>query len=174
MNMATNDTSFSTGDKFAAVGEGIGAIGSLVGGNISAGGYTAEASEYGQAATLEQANEAYSQESTQLQTIATQRRATKIIGAGEAAVGASGFQESGSSLSLLRDSTAQSHLAVGQIGLQGVLASASYQEQGLSYQAQAAGAEAAAKAASTGGVLGALTGIAKIGATLAGPLGKLF
>lgn len=159
-----------TGDAFNIAGAGIGAIGSLIGGEASSAGYSAEANLYGQAATLEEANIAYAKESTRLQTIAAQRRATKIIGAQQAAVGASGFQESGSSLALLRDSTAQAHLATGQIGLQGAINVTGYQEQEFAYKAQQAGAEAAAKAASTGGILGALGGIAKIGGIVAGAL----
>jgi hypothetical protein len=148
-------------------GAGIGAIGSLIGGNMSSSGYKKEAELYNQAAQLTDVEGAYTNESTQVQQILQQRKATLTLGAQQAAVGAHGFTEGGSNLYLSRDSMEQAHIANAMIGIQGAINLADLQEKKFAYEAQGEAATAAAKAASTGGILGALGGVAKIAGMIA-------
>lgn len=151
--------------QVAGVAQGaINAVGSLFGGSVQSTGYQKEADLYNQAADLENWNVQYSQESTRVKEILAARQAQKVIGAQTAAVGAAGFEESGSNLYLRRDSEAQAAITRGMIDVQGGIEAANFQEQGIAYKAQAAGAEAQAQAAQGGGILGALSGIAGIAA----------
>jgi hypothetical protein len=131
------------------------------GGNAAAAGYDQEANLYDQAAQLGRWDEMYHQESGDVQGIMATRQGMKTIGAQKAAVGASGFQESGSNLYLLRDSTAQLGVTKGMINLQTSLNVANDAEKVIGYEAQAQGARtqaAAARAASSGGMMGSIMG----------------
>ncbi len=133
------------------------------GGGAAASGYEKEANLYDQAAQLERWNQQYHEESGLVQGIMASRQGMKTIGAQQAAVAASGFEESGSSLYLLRESQAQLGITKGMINLQTSLNVANDQEKMIGYEAQAQGARtqaAAAKAQQGGGILGALGGIA--------------
>lgn len=156
---------FSLGTDLTAAGQGISAVGSLFGSQVKASGYQQEANLYGQAANLENLNELYAESGTGVKEALTARQANKVIGAQEAAVGAHGFENAGSNLYLLRDSQAQAGIARGMVNVQGGIEAANFQEQELGLKAQQAGAQAAANAASTGGILGALSSVAGIAAT---------
>jgi hypothetical protein len=155
---------FSLGNDLSAAGSAISAVGSLFGSEAKASGYQQEANLYGQAANLENLNELYAESGTVVKEALTARQATKTIGAQKAAVGAHGFEEAGSNLYLLRDSQAQAGIARGMVNIQGGIEAANFQEQELGLKAQQAGAQAAASAAQTGGILGALGSVAGIAA----------
>ncbi len=147
-------------------GSAISAAGSLFGassGGSAAEGYEKEAQLYDQAAGLMEWNKKYHTESGEIQGIMAARQGLKTIGAQQAAVASAGFEESGSSLYLLRDSQAQLGITKGMINIQTGLHVADDQEKQLGYKAQAQAARtqaAAARAQSSGGILGALGGIA--------------
>ncbi len=171
----SSDGPSSSGGKGGIGGSGIsgsdvagvaGAASSLFGasgGGSAASGYEKEAGLYDQAAQLERWNQQYHEESGLVQGIMAARQGMKTIGAQQAAVAASGFEESGSSLYLLRESQANVGITKGMINLQTSLNVANDAEKMIGYEAQAQGARiqaAAAKAQQSGGFLGALGGIA--------------
>jgi hypothetical protein len=148
--------------------KGAGDVASGVGGAVSslfAGiGMEAEAGQYNIAAHTAETNVDLARESETIQQYQAQRKTNAVIGAQEAAIGASGFSESGSALDLLRDSVTQGHLTQSMIGVQGEVNAASYQQQAQSAKAEAA----AAGTAATGDFIGsALKGVGAIGSIAA-------
>ena len=95
---------------------------------------------------------------TALQQYSSARKIESTKGAALAAIGASGFQQRGSALDILRESTQQGHLTQAVIGQQGAV-----QEAGYLDAAKAAEAEgAAAHHQIFGDILG---GVLKLGQT---------
>ena len=92
------------GQGVSNVGQGVGDLftASALGDQEAA--YKREATFYGEAAAVERS-------STNIQTFQVQRQATQAIGGQQAAMAASGFLQSGSSLDIIRDSTQQANIA---------------------------------------------------------------
>lgn len=139
--------------------------------NIKAQGDIAEASNYGLAAGLASQNAQFSQLSTAIGQVQTQRQINQTIGTQTAQIGAAGLNESGSALDLLASSAQQGALtkAVGQA--QGLITTAGYQEQAQSYQtlqsAATSAAEAEQKAGNQASIFGDISGGIKAAAGLA-------
>ena len=112
--------------------------------NIKAQGDIAEGQEYTLAAGLAGQNEQFTEQSTAIKEMQAEREANMTIGAQKAGVAASGFEEGGSALDLLRDSASQAALQRQVLGQQGLITEAGYQEQQQSYQTMASAATTAA------------------------------
>lgn len=146
--MALSSATFS--DLGGAVSDIFGGIGSLK-----------AASAYTKASQIELQNAQIAKESTAIQETQTQRQIFQTIGAQQTAVGAGGFDQSGTAQDLLRSSVSQGALQKQVIQEQGQINFNAYEAQATAYQGQAA----AAKAAAGGGFLG---GLLKIGSAFLG------
>lgn len=100
-------------------------------------GDLAEAENYDLAATLAEANSAYTAQSTRIQQNQQERAVTSAIGSQRAGVAAAGFAAGGSAGDLLRDSASQGALAKGVLSQQGVITEAGFDEQAKSYTTMA-------------------------------------
>lgn len=107
-------------------------------------GDLAEGENYDLAATLAQANEAYTAQSTRIQQSQQDRAVTAAIGGQRAGVAAAGFTSGGSAGDVLRDSASQGALAHGVLAQQGVITEAGYDEQKKSYETMASTARTTA------------------------------
>lgn len=119
--------------------------------------YKEEASMYGEAANVEKS-------ATNIQEFQVQRQATKAIGGEKAAVAASGFADSGSSLNIMRESAQQANIAKTVVEQQGVIKEQSDLEQ---QDAATAAARAASKAAVGADIAGGIDAIATVAAAVA-------
>ena len=123
-----------------------------------AAGDQAEAENYSRAATLASQNEQFTKESTSIKDVQAQRQIFQSIGGTQADVASAGLAESGGALDVLRSSAQQGALARAQVGAQGLITEAGYQEQAQSYQAMAAAADTAAQADKSAGFFDLLSG----------------
>lgn len=105
-----------------------------------------EAEQYGLAAGLADMNAQYTETSTAIKEYQLERSATKTLGEQAADVAASGFQASGSSVDILRDSVAQASLTKAVISQQGLIDEAGYREQAASFRLMQDASLMAAKA----------------------------
>lgn len=96
-------------------------------------GDLAESSNYDLAATLAEANEAFTAQSTRIQQSQADRQIQASLGSTRADVAGAGFAAGGSAGDLLRDSASQGALAKGTLAQQGVITEAGYEEQANSY-----------------------------------------
>jgi murein L,D-transpeptidase YcbB/YkuD len=111
---------------------------------MRARGDLAEASNYGLASTLADQNAQFTQTSTAIKLAQQDRQAYQALGATQADVAASGFENSGSSLDLMRDSASQASLTRAVMGQQGLITEAGYKEQAQSYTTMQQASTAAA------------------------------
>ncbi len=88
-----------------------------------------EGQSYQKAHDLALTNEEYAKESTAIQGVQATRATNLSLGAGRAAIGASGLEESGSALDVLADSARQGELHRQIVAQQGLISEAGYQEQ---------------------------------------------
>lgn len=117
---------------------------SAAGLRIKAKGDLAEAQTYDLAAGLARQNEEFEKQSTAIRATQEERQATMALGQERAAIGASGFTQSGSALDILRSSAQQGALAHQLITQQGLINEAGYEEQAKSFDIlSAAGKQAA-------------------------------
>jgi hypothetical protein len=105
-----------------------------------------EAGAYDRAAELALQNEQFTKTSTEIKEAQTQRGIYMTLGQQSADVASSGFEASGSSLDLLRDSAAQGALHKAVIGQQGLIDEAGFRQQADSYRMMAGAARMAADA----------------------------
>jgi hypothetical protein len=101
-------------------------------------GDIAEGENYDLASGLARANEAFTAQSTRIQSSQTDRQITQTIGGQKAGVAAAGFASGGSAGDLLRDSASQGALAKGVLAQQGVITEAGYEEQAKSFDTMSA------------------------------------
>ena len=148
-------------------GGGVSDIFGGIGMGIKSDASKLEADQYRQAAGFSRFNEDVTNQSTEIKLAQQQRQSYQAIGQEEASTAASGFNMSGSGLDLLRSSTQQAALEHAVVGQQGQVAALGYDEQAKSYDAMAASADDAAKAAKMGEIGSYVTGALKIGAAIA-------
>ena len=115
----------------------------------AATGATAEATAYGTSGDIATQNAQLEGYSGQVQQYQQMRQANATIGSQQAAISASGFGNSGSSLALLRSSKQQAYLGNQIIGINSQLAQGGYLEQASASTAEQAAATAASSAATT-------------------------
>lgn len=131
-----------------------------------AAGNRIQAEEYDLAGGLARQNKAFTETSTAIKEMQTQRQITGVLGQQQADVAGSGFEASGSSLDLLRDSAAQGALHKAVLGQQGLIEEAGYEEQGKAYDLQAKSARLAAEAddqaATNAGISAGIKGAAAV------------
>ncbi len=137
---------------FTDVGGAVSDIFSGFGNQVKAQGDFAEAKLYSQAAALAEQNVGLTEQATSIQEMQEARNIYQTISSQESGVAAGGFEESGSALDLLADSTQQGKLAEQLIQTQGQISENAYQEQANSYTAMATAATSAGNAANTAGV----------------------
>lgn len=112
---------------------------------IKAAGDIAEGKAYDLAAGLARQNEQFTETSTAIKTMQSERETQLTLGQQRADVASAGFEESGSALDLLRDSAAQGALTKQVLGQQGLITEAGYKEQAASYDTMSAAAKSAAQ-----------------------------
>lgn len=135
----------------------------LMGGNEQ---YASQEENYANAAQMAEQNANLTAYSTQVQQYQAQRKTNQVIGMQQAAVGASGFQESGSALDLLRSSTQQGALTQSMIGLQGQMNEDQYKEEEETYQNEAKAASVAGRMNMIGAAITGVAGVAEVGAAV--------
>jgi len=141
--MALGANTFSAGGN---------AVNDLFGGfaaQTKAKGNLLQAQQYDLAEKFALENKQFSETSTAIKSLQTQRSVEGVIGQQQADVAASGFASSGSALDLLRDSMSQGALTKAVVGQQGLIEEAGYQEQADSYAIMAQSARLAAEAEKT-------------------------
>lgn len=111
-----------------------------------AAGNRIQAQEYDLAGKLSLENEQFTETSTEIKQQQQQRSFETVTGQQQAGVAASGFEASGSSLDILRDSASQGALAKETLGQQGLIDEAGYKEQAQSYALMSSSANMAADA----------------------------
>lgn len=109
-------------------------------------GDLAEQQQYTEAAGFAEQNVGFTQQSTAIKEMQTEREVQKSLGQTRADVAGAGFASSGSSLDILRESASQGALAKSVLGTQGLITEAGYQEQADSYKTMASAAGIAAQA----------------------------
>lgn len=158
-----------------AIGDIIGGIGSLAGGIMGAIGDEQAASEYRRAARLEQGAATMTAQqymptasATWIKQQQTMHQVYGVIGQQVASVGANGFKNTGSNLSLLNSSARQGALANASVALKGqedmqnlIAKSFSEEEQIMADNSMAKREETAAMGSMIGGLTGFAGGIAK-------------
>ena len=131
-----------------------------------------EAQNYDLAAELATKNEEFTKTSTAIKQAQQARETSMLLGGQQADVASAGFQESGSSLDLLRDSAAQGALTHAVAGQQGLITEAGYQEQAQSYHTMSTAATEAGNAekdaASFSNVTAILKGVAGVASLFTG------
>lgn len=132
----------ATVDYFSAASTLLGGIGDYFGAQAQAESLTASAATYKKAAKI-------TETATKFKLLAESRLIYQTLGAGRAAIGASGLALGGSAEDVMRASAAEGSIATALIALQGKLES-------TLYKGQAAAATAAASAAEEGGLLSLL------------------
>jgi hypothetical protein len=114
-----------------------------IGDEAKAAGDFAESTEYNAAAGLALQNEQFTVQSTAIKEAQQQRELTMSLGNTQASTAGAGFQMSGSSLDILRDSASQGALTHAVLGQQGLITEAGYQEQATSYEMMSQAAQQA-------------------------------
>jgi len=137
----------------------VGAVGGLIKGIFGKKSADASAKAFAQNATLSRENAGIVRAGTALDLERLSRAGAKAAGTISAGAGASGLKSSGSALDILRDSTTQNALDRQLRGMQGAIEARGYEQQAVSYDAQAAGAKAEGKASLFGGVLKGATSL---------------
>lgn len=140
--------------------DAFGSFGTAISDFYQASGDRKAASNYLEAADIENQNAQLAKMSAAIQETATQRQINKTIGGQAADVAGAGFAQSGSALDLMKDSASQGALQKALIGLQGQINSNSYAAQAGAYMGQYQAAETAAKAADAGGIFNTIEGVA--------------
>lgn len=151
---------------FSAAGGAVSDLFAADADRTKAAGNRIQAQEYDLAGALSLQNEQFTETSTAIKQQQQQRSFEDITGKESAAVGASGFEASGSALDLLRDSASQGALAKETIGQQGLIDEASYKEQAQSYALMSSSARMAAdaqdKAATGADISAGIKGVAAV------------
>lgn len=106
-----------------------------------------EKQNYLLAADLATQNERFTEQSTAIKQMQTERQNQLVLGGQQADVAGAGFEASGSALDLLRDSAQQGALTKQVAAQQGLITEAGYKEQAESYQNMASAAQVAIDAA---------------------------
>lgn len=140
-------------NMFQDIGGAVSDLFGAVGAGQAASGYKAAAASAEKLA-------GYATESTAIQEMQTQRKIEKTLGSQLAGVAAAGFTEGGSSLDLLRESTAQGALQRQVVETQGAMNVESYHAQAQAYIGQEKAAEMAQKSNMAGGILKGLGALA--------------
>jgi hypothetical protein len=138
------DAGGAVSDLFAGFGAQTQANLKAQGLQIQAQGDIAEGQNYDLAATLAGQNAQFTEASTAIKEAQISRQVTQTIGGQQAEVSGAGFGSSGSALDLMRDSASQGALTKAVAGQQGLIQTASYQEQQQSYETMSAAAKATA------------------------------
>lgn len=114
---------------------------------VKAAGDDAEAERYGSAADLSLLNEQFTEQSTALSQVATDRAMYKVGGTQRAQITGSGFTLGGSALDVMRDSAFQGAMTKAVAGQQGLITEAGYKQEAENYtiMRKAAIADAAAQ-----------------------------
>lgn len=103
-----------------------------------------EAQTYDLAGNLARQNKQFSETSTAIKEMQTQRSINLTLGQQAADVATSGFEASGSALDLLRDSASQGALTKAVVQQQGLIEQEGYEEQAKSYELMSQAAKMAA------------------------------
>jgi hypothetical protein len=167
-------------ETFSSAGGGIGsAVSDLFaasGAKLKEQGDLAEQQQYTEAAGFAEQNVGFTQQSTAIKEMQTEREVQKSLGQTRADTAGAGFAESGSSLDILRESASQGALQKSVLGTQGLITEAGYQEQADSYKTMAGAAGLAAQeeenAAKGDEIAGIIKGVVAVGSiALAIPTG---
>lgn len=134
------------------IGKGVSGLGGAVSSLFSSEGSSAAAEGYDKAAKIADTNADIAKTSYQLQQTQAARQFQQTLGSQKAEVASAGFRSSGSALNLMADSASQGAITQAMIGVNGQIQVNGYQQQAQAYE----GEEAAAKSASSGGLLGGL------------------
>lgn len=148
--------------QIGGIGTAIGDFGGAISDLFGSQGSSAEASEYGKAASLEGQNATLAKAATQLQVAQTGRQVYAATSQAKGAAGANGIALSGSVEDILRSTAQQGSLATSMIQTQGNINVTSYLAEENAYLGQQKEAEALSKGQGAGGILDALGGIASI------------
>jgi hypothetical protein len=112
---------------------------------IKAQGDLAEGQAYDLGGGLARQNAQFTEQSTAIKQMQQQRELGLTLGRQAAGVASSGFEATGTSLDLLRDSAAQGALTKAVLGQQGLITEAGYKEQAQSYDIMSAAAKSTAQ-----------------------------
>ena len=142
-------------------------IGDLMQGFATAAADRTQAQIYGEEADYLTFDQGVQEQTDFLKMMAEQRKAGQVIGAGQAAAAANGLKESGSVLSLLRESVMEGSYATANQLVQANLNFTNYAGQIAAVNLEQQAASQAASNAQMGGIFGFLGGVAKAGFALA-------
>jgi hypothetical protein len=131
-NSTFGDFGAAASDIFAAQGD-----------QAKASGDFAEATEYNAAAGLALQNEQFTKMSPAIKEAQQQRELMMAQGGIQASTAGGGFQMSGSSLDILKDSASQGALTHAVLGQQGLITEAGYAEQATNYEMMSSAAQQA-------------------------------
>lgn len=162
-SLMSSIASFGAGTPIGG-GQGVGGMNFGMAGNAVSDifqglGDASEAKSYAAAATLATQNDEFEQQSVKVQQSQASRQVFQTIGAQKAGVAATGFNESGSALSLLANSASQAALSHQMIGQQGLITEAGYAEQAKAYTDMKEAANTAENGSFLGGALNAVGSI---------------
>ena len=138
------------------------AVGGFISGQQDSAAYREQAQSYEQASDIAGENARLEEEVTGIKEYQEQRKINESMGATQAAQAASGFEEGGSGMYLLRESAMQGGIAEAGIAVQGEIQKNAFLEEQAKAAGEAKAAKAAASKASTGGIFSLLSGIASL------------
>lgn len=140
LSTAFGDFAGAAGDIFGGIEKNMGlkiqADGTRItaeGTRLKAQGDLVEATNYDEAATLAHQNEQFTEQSTAVKEMQTQRQIYQGLGTTRADVAGSGFTMSGSGLDILRMGAQEGALTKQVVGQQGLITEAGYNEQQQAY-----------------------------------------
>jgi hypothetical protein len=152
--------------NYQAAAQGLGSIAGATSDFFAAGAAGASIDQYKAAAESAISNEQAAEQQGRIRQYQAQRRIEDTLGAQRATVAAAGFQQSGTALDLMRDSTTQGAITQSMIQLQTGTEVAGFKAQENAAEAEAAAARGAAFGDVFGGVLKGAAGIASLAALL--------
>jgi len=128
-------------------------IGGVANDLFSAFGSFKAADAEGHASNLSNQQARYTDLSTSIQKVQSDRNLYQVLGGMQSDVAGAGFKMSGSALDLMRSSAAQGALDKQLLTMQGEITAAGYRQQGDAYGQQAAGSSASGFADLIGGAV---------------------
>lgn len=129
-------------------------LGSSVSSIFGGIGDLAEAGDYNKAAKIAQTNAGIAEESGKIQEMQAQRQITQKIGAQQSEVAGAGLKESGSAISLYKNSMAQGALSKQLIAAQTAINVGGFEQEAAAYKGMAGAATASGIGNIAGGILG--------------------
>lgn len=149
---------------------GIGSAASDIFGGLgsfdTAKGYKAQAKGFERAGEISGINRELARQAADITAVQADRDIYQTLGSQQAAIGGSGLAATGSALDIIRDSARQASLTKSLLSRNAQIEDLAYEQEAISFAAQAAAAKANAKSSKKSGIGGLVKGAITIGAAI--------